>query len=70
MANTGTHVGNLWTSTGSSPATGTFTGEAATGLAASELLDAGADHGGHDLRRPYLAPNGYYADDQNYFSSQ
>ena len=40
------------------------------GVAASELLDAGGDHGGHDHVASYLAPNGHYADDQNYFTSQ
>ena len=49
--NTGVHIGNLWTSTGTRLATATFTDETASGLAAGRLLDAGTDHREHDLRR-------------------
>ncbi len=50
-ANTGTHVGHLWTRTGTLLASATFTNESATRLAAGQLLDAGRDHRQHHLRR-------------------
>ena len=49
--NTGTHVGNLWTSTGTLLATAMFTNESPSGWQ-QVLFDAPvADHGEHDLRR-------------------
>ena len=47
--NTGTHVGNLWSSSGALLASATFTGESGFGLAAGELLVSGSDHGEHCL---------------------
>jgi hypothetical protein len=46
--NTGTHVGNLWSSTGQLLATATFSNESA---AAGELLQSGAGRGQHSLYR-------------------
>ena len=48
-ANTGTHVGSLWTSRGQLLATATFTTRR-LGLAAGELRHAGGDHGQHRVR--------------------
>ena len=48
--NTGTHIGSLWSSTGTLLATGTFSNETAVGLAGAGLLHPGGDHRGHDLR--------------------
>jgi len=69
-ANTGTHVGNLWTSTGTLLATATFTGETATGWQQVNFSTPVAITAGTTYVASYLAPNGYYADDQNYFTSQ
>ena len=49
-ANTGTHVGNLWSSTGTLLATTTFTSETGIRMAAGKLYDAGDDQLQHDLR--------------------
>ncbi len=66
-ANTGTHVGNLWTSTGTLLASATFTGETASGwqqvnftpvaIAANTVYVAS-----------YHANVGHYSEDDNYFS--
>ena len=50
-ANTGTHVGNLWSSTGTLLDTATFTQRDRLGLAAGQLRHPGADHGRYHLRR-------------------
>ncbi|WP_229068354.1 N,N-dimethylformamidase beta subunit family domain-containing protein [Actinoplanes sp. DH11] len=68
--NTGTHVGHLWTATGTLLATATFTGETATGwqqanLSAPVTLTAGATY-----VVSYYAPNGRYAADVGYFATE
>ncbi len=50
-ANTGTHVGNLWSSTGTQLATATFTDETALRVAAGELRDARRHQRQHGLCR-------------------
>ena len=55
-ANTGTHVGTLWSGTGTKLATATFTGETATGWQKVNLPRAGRRHGEHHLRRVVLRP--------------
>ena len=50
-ANTGTHVGSLWSAAGELLASATFTRRERLGLAAGELLFAGRNPGQHDLRR-------------------
>ena len=50
-ANTGTHIGSLWSSTGTLLASATFTNESGLGLAAGHLLKPGHGQGGHDLCR-------------------
>ena len=52
--NTGTHIGNLWSSTGTLLASATFTGESASGWQQVNVLLAGVDRGEHDLRRVVL----------------
>ena len=52
--NTGTHIGNLWTSTGQLLATATFTNEIGLWLAAGELRPAGGGQSEHHLRRVLL----------------
>jgi parallel beta-helix repeat protein len=68
--NTGTHVGHLWDSAGNLLATATFTGETATGWQQVNFSTPVAITAGTTYVASYLAPNGYYADDQNYFTSQ
>ena len=67
--NTGTHVGNLWTSDGTLLATATFTGETADRLAAGELRDARR----RSRRTPRTSPpttrrTAHYAADAGFFS--
>ena len=50
-ANTGTHIGSLWTSTGTLLASATFTGETASGMADGPVLLPRRHHAGHHLRR-------------------
>ncbi len=66
--NTGTHVGRLWTASGTQLAVATFSGEAATGWQQVLLdepvpIDAGATY-----VASYHAPNGRYASVPGYFS--
>ena len=68
-ANTGTHVGHLWTANGTLLATATFTGEIGVGL-------AGGRRSRHRSRSPpgteyvasYFSPAGWFAYDGGYFS--
>ena len=50
-ANTGTHVGTLYSSTGTARRAGDVHGRERNRLADREVRLAGRDHGGHDLRR-------------------
>jgi hypothetical protein len=68
-ANTGTHVGHLWTAQGNNLATVTFTNETASGwqqanFPAPVLIAANTTY-----VISYYAPNGNYADDEPYFTS-
>ena len=67
--NTGTHVGHLWTSTGSLLATATFTGETASGWQQVNFATPVAITAGTIYVASYFAPVGHYADDYNYFAS-
>ncbi|MCO6009530.1 DUF4082 domain-containing protein [Actinoallomurus purpureus] len=65
--NTGTHTGSLWTTGGTRLATGTFSGETASGwqtLAFSGPVQVTA---GTTYVASYHAPNGHYAADGGYF---
>jgi hypothetical protein len=67
--NTGTHVGHLWTASGTLLGSATFTGESASGW--QEISFASPIH--IDANTPYIAsyfdPNGHYALDAGYFAS-
>ena len=67
--NTGTHIGNLWTSAGALLGTATFANEAATGwqqvLFASPIVIAANT----TYVASYFAPNGNFASDGNYFTA-
>ena len=68
--NTGIHVGHLWDSAGNLLATATFTSETATGWQQVNFSTPVAITAGTTYVASYLAPNGHYADDQNYLTSQ
>src|SRR5262249_39800049 len=67
--NTGTHVGNLSSSGGTSLATATFTGETASGWQQVNFASAVAIQANTTYVASYFAPNGHYSDDQNFFAS-
>ena len=68
-ANRGTHVGNLWTSTGTNLASVTFTNESATGWQQATFSTPVAITAGTVYVASYLAPVGRYAGDSNYFNN-
>ena len=68
-ANTGTHVGALWSATGTLLASATFNGESATGwqqVSFATPVQIGANT---SYVASYLAPNGHYAAADGYFAS-
>ena len=66
-ANTGTHVGSLWTSTGQLLAQATFTGETASGWQQVSFSKPVPVVPGTTYVASYFAPKGHYSDDVNYF---
>jgi hypothetical protein len=67
--NTGTHVGHLWTSTGTLLGTVTFTGETASGWQLGTFATPVAISANTTYVVSYFAPAGHYADTSNYFAS-
>jgi len=65
--NTGTHIGNIWSATGSKLASVTFTGEAPSGWQQAAFSSPLSITANTTYIVSYLAPKGYYANDQ-YFS--
>ena len=68
-ANTGTHVGSLWTSSGVRLASATFTAETATGWQQVNFAAPVAVTANTVYVASYFAPNGNYAGDGGYFAS-
>src|SRR5262249_39138781 len=68
-ANTGTHVGHLWSGTGTLLATATFSGETASGWEQVNFASPVAIAAGTTYVASYLAPNGGYAADAGFFTS-
>jgi len=68
--NTGTHVGNLWTSTGTLLATATFTGETASGWQQVLFSSPVAVTASTTYVASYHTNVGRYSVDQNYFAAQ
>ena len=60
-ANTGTHIGRLWSTTGTLLAEGTFGGETASGWQALTFATPVAITAGTTYVASYLAPNGRYS---------
>jgi WD40 repeat protein len=67
--NTGTHVGNLWTLTGTLLGSATFTGETATGWQQVDFSPPIPITAGTVYVASYFAPNGHYAADQFFFDT-
>ncbi len=67
--NTGTHVGNLWSSTGTKLATATFSNETASGWQQVSLSPPVAIAANTTYIASYFSPIGYYAISLNYFTS-
>jgi hypothetical protein len=67
--NTGTHIGHLWSSTGTNLATVTFTGESASGWQQANFATPIALTAGTTYIVSYYAPVGRYAADAGFFST-
>jgi hypothetical protein len=65
--NSGTHVGHLWTSTGTLLGTVTFAGETATGWQTASFATPIAVSANTTYVVSYYAPNGRYAGDSGFF---
>ena len=65
--NTGTHIGHLWTATGTQLASVTFTGESATGWQQATFSSPVTISPGTTYVASYYAPNGHYSEDDGYF---
>jgi hypothetical protein len=68
-ANTGTHVGNLWSDTGTLLASAAFANESASGWQEADFGAPVAITGGSRYVVSYFAPNGHYAYDSNAFTT-
>lgn len=67
--NTGTHTGSLWDAGGTQLATGTFSGESASGWQSLTFPSPVQITAGTTYVVSYHAPNGHYAADGGYFNS-
>ncbi len=67
--NTGTHVGHLWTNTGTQLAAATFTNETASGWQEVSFSDPVGISANTPYVASYFAPAGHFALDRPYFSS-
>nr|CEL12738.1 hypothetical protein [Kibdelosporangium sp. MJ126-NF4]CTQ93498.1 hypothetical protein [Kibdelosporangium sp. MJ126-NF4] len=68
VGNSGTHTGTLWSNTGVQLATGTFTGETASGWQTLTFTTPVTVQAGQTYVASYTAPNGRYAADSGYFN--
>jgi regulation of enolase protein 1 (concanavalin A-like superfamily) len=69
-ANTGTHLGHLWSSTGTLLASATFTGESASGWQQVNFATPVAISANTVYVASYHANLGHYSEDDNYFASK
>jgi hypothetical protein len=67
--NTGTHVGNLWSSSGTLLATATFTGESSSGWQQVNFSSPVAITANTVYVASYFSPTGDFAVDRNYFNA-
>ena len=70
VLNTGTHTGSLWSSSGQQLATGTFTGETASGWQTLSFANPVPVKAGTTYTVSYHAPVGHYSADAGYFTAQ
>jgi methionine-rich copper-binding protein CopC len=68
-ANTGTHVGSLWTRTGTKLASVTFTGESSSGWQEATFATPVSVAANTTYVASYYAPAGHYSVSENYFTS-
>ena len=68
--NIGTHIANLWTSTGQLLATATFTNETGSGWQQVNFDAPVPITAGVSYIASYFAPNGHYSADNNYFTTE
>jgi hypothetical protein len=68
--NGGTHVGNLWTSTGTRLATATFASETASGWQLVSFATPVAINANTVYVASYHSNTGHYSDDQSYFAGK
>ncbi len=68
-SNTGTHIGNLWSSSGTLLASASFAGETASGWQQVNFGTPVAISANTVYVASYFAPNGGYAVNQNYFTA-
>ena len=68
-ANTGTHVGNLWSGSGTLLATATFTGETASGWQQVNFSNPVAITGNTVYVASYFVTAGHYSADWNFFTT-
>ncbi|PYI68530.1 hypothetical protein CVV68_05955 [Arthrobacter livingstonensis] len=66
-ANKGTHIGNVWSSSGALLATATFTGESASGWQTATFSKPLAVTANTSYVVSYFAPQGHYTQDSGYF---
>ena len=66
--NTGTHVGSLWSSTGTRLASVTFSGETATGWQQATFAGPVSITAATTYVASYYAPSGHYSADASYFT--
>jgi hypothetical protein len=67
--NTGTHVGNLWSASGTNLASATFSGESASGWQQVTFDNPVTITAGTTYIASYFAPAGHYAADAGFFTS-
>jgi hypothetical protein len=68
-ANTGTHIGNLWTSSGTLLASAVFRNESASGWQQVSFSSPVAISANTTYVASYYAPQGHFSDDNGFFSS-
>jgi methionine-rich copper-binding protein CopC len=69
-SNTGTHIGNLWTASGTLLATGTFTNETASGWQTLTFSSPVSIQGNTQYVASYHTNAGNYSSDAGYFNTQ
>jgi hypothetical protein len=68
-ANTGTHIGDLWTTNGTLLGTATFTGETGSGWQQVNFANPVPINANTVYVASYHCNNGHYSEDDNYFST-